>query len=241
MAVVGTAGWSIPRKDAERFPPQGTALERYSRVFEGVEVNSSFYRTHRTSTWAKWAECVPGSFRFAVKVPRTITHQARLIETDSLIAQFVEEIRPLGKKLELLLVQMPPSLGFDAATAARFFETLRSAIDAEIVCEPRHQSWFADNVDKLLANLRVTRAAADPALRASAAQPGGWAGLDYWRLHGSPEMYRSSYTTDAIDFYARRISQATADGRRSWCVFDNTATGAATANALSVVSMLKQM
>ncbi|QDX25082.1 DUF72 domain-containing protein [Sphingomonas suaedae] len=238
--VVGTAGWSIARADAERFPSEGTALERYSKVFEGVEINSSFHRTHRSSTWAKWAECVPARFRFAVKVPKTITHQAKLIEPDALISLFAEEIRPLGKKLELLLVQLPPSLAFDTSVAARFFEKLHTATDGRIVCEPRHRSWFVESADRLLAELRVARAAAEPALSAVAARPGGWPELEYWRLHGSPDMYRSSYTSEAIDCYARQISQASAAGRQSWCIFDNTAAGAAIANALSLVSMLGQ-
>lgn len=74
MAIVGTAGWSIARSDAHGFPAAGTALERYARVFGGVEINSSFHRAHRPSTWAKWAACVPAGFRFAVKIPKTITH-----------------------------------------------------------------------------------------------------------------------------------------------------------------------
>ncbi len=73
--IIGTAGWSIAAKEAASFPAEGTALERYSRVFSGVEVNSSFHRPHRSSTWVKWAVSVPEKFRFEVKMPKTITHQ----------------------------------------------------------------------------------------------------------------------------------------------------------------------
>ena len=238
-ATIGTAGWSIARKDADAFPPDGTALERYSRVFSGVEVNSSFHRAHRTSTWAKWAESVPEQFRFAVKVPKTITHHAKLIDVDPLIARFAEEVQQLGGKLAVLLVQLPPKLAFDAELAQRFFEKLRNAIDVEIACEPRNASWMEEDADAILRELRVARVAADPALGRSAASPGGWRGLAYWRLHGSPQMYRSPYREEAIDRYAVQIRSAMDDGIEPWCVFDNTAASEATGNALSLLAKLR--
>jgi len=237
-AVIGTAGWSLARKDAAAFPTEGTALERYSRVFNGVEVNSSFHRPHQASTWAKWAASVPEHFRFAAKIPKTITHQAKLVDVDTLIEQFAREVEQLGSKLKLLLVQLPPKLAFDAAVAERFFNDLRRSIGAEIVCEPRNISWFDDDADAMLRHLRVARAAADPALSPVASVPGGWRGLAYWRLHGSPKMYRSSYDDEAVEMYARHIRAAIDDGLDAWCMFDNTAASAATANALSLMAKL---
>lgn len=234
-AVIGTAGWSIPAKDSAGFPAEGTALERYSSVFGGVEINSSFHRPHRASVWAKWAASVPESFRFAVKVPKTITHQGKLVDCEDLTVRFTEEVEPLGAKLAVLLVQLPPKLVFDPDVAERFFTHLRSVTDARIACEPRNASWFEDEADALLARLLVARVAADPALGPAAAIPGGWQGLAYWRLHGSPVMYRSSYTESALNAYARQIRAAVGDGRTAWCMFDNTASAAATANALALM------
>src|SRR3954471_23178443 len=74
---IGTAGWSIPRDVADRFLADGSALERYASRFPVAEINSSFHRSHRPSTWERWAESVPADFRFSVKVPKTITHQAK--------------------------------------------------------------------------------------------------------------------------------------------------------------------
>lgn len=236
--VIGTAGWSIATKDAAAFPAEGTALERYSSVFDGVEVNSSFHRAHRATTWAKWAASVPERFRFAVKIPKTITHQAKLVDVDTLVSQFATEIEPLSSKLGLLLVQLPPKLGFDADVAEAFFTNLRRSIGAEIVCEPRHAAWFEDEADAVLMALRVARVAADPALGAAAAVPGGWRGIAYWRLHGAPAMYRSAYTDEAIDRYARQVREAADAGLTPWCVFDNTAASAATGNALSLMARL---
>jgi len=236
-AVIGTAGWSIPRNNASAFPTEGTALERYSRLFDGVEVNSSFYRPHRASTWARWAASVPDGFRFSVKIPKTITHLGKLRDLDPL-ADFARDIAPLGAKLAVLLVQLPPKLAFEAEVAERFFSRLRQMIDADIVCEPRNPSWFEDEANGLLDGLRIGRVAADPAPVEAAARPGGWLGLPYWRLHGSPVMYRSPYNDAAIDNYAQQISGALAQGRRPWCVFDNTAASAATGNALSLLERL---
>lgn len=237
-AVIGTAGWSIARENAAAFPTEGSALERYSRVFPGVEINSSFHRPHRASTWSRWAGSVPEQFRFAVKIPKTITHRAKLADAEALIGAFARDVEPLGSKLGVLLVQLPPKLGFDAGVAGPFFETLRQSTGAQIACEPRNSSWFEPEADLMLRRLRVARVAADPSLAPAAAVPGGWRGLAYWRLHGSPEIYRSSYADAALDGYAAQVRRSIEDGVETWCVFDNTAASAATGNALSLMSRL---
>ncbi|RZI77009.1 MAG: DUF72 domain-containing protein [Pseudomonas sp.] len=233
--TIGTAGWSIPWAASARFPSEGTALERYARVFDGVEVNSSFHRPHRTGTWARWAQSVPTHFRFAVKIPKTITHQAELRATEPLIGQFALEVAGLGAKLAVLLVQLPPKLEFDGPLTSSFFSLLRQSIDAQIACEPRHPSWFEGEASSTLKALRVARVAADPALGETAAVPGGWEGLAYWRLHGSPAMYRSPYSSEAINAYAHKLKRAKREGIDAWCMFDNTAASAATGNALSLM------
>jgi uncharacterized protein YecE (DUF72 family) len=237
-AVIGTAGWSIPVRNAGVFPSDGTALERYARVFDGVEVNSSFHRPHRVSTWAKWAASVPDGFRFAVKVPKSITHEAKLVGVAEQTAQFVREVEPLGSKLAVLLVQLPPKLGFDAPVVERFFTGLQELTGAQIACEPRNAGWFGEEADALLERLQVARVAADPALGAQAAVPGGWRGLNYWRLHGSPAMYRSSYSQEALAAYAEQIQSVLGNGLSAWCMFDNTAASEATGNALTLKAML---
>ena len=109
MVVVATAGWSIPRTVATQFPGEGTHLKRYARVLRGVEINSSFYRDHSSDTYARWAAQTPRTFRFAVKVPRTITHDARLRGARRPLEQFLLGVRGLGARLGPLLVQLPAS------------------------------------------------------------------------------------------------------------------------------------
>lgn len=115
--VIGTAGWSIPLTEAVRFPAEGSSLERYAARFRGAEINSSFHRPHRRSTWERWAASVPDGFRFSVKLPRTITHQHKLVGCGELLRTHLAEASLLGDKLAVHLVQLPPSLTFDTAAA----------------------------------------------------------------------------------------------------------------------------
>ena len=232
--VVGTAGWSIPTNLADAFAAEGSALERYAARFAGAEINSSFHRSHRPSSWERWAASVPDAFRFSVKLPKTITHQNKLAGCDALLDAYLAEVAPLGSKLAVHLVQLPPSLAYDEATAAPFFRALTSRTDAAIACEPRHPTWFAPDVDAFLDSWRVARVAADPARVPEAANPGGWRGLSYYRLHGSPVMYRSSYSDEQLDHYATALRAE----RNAWCIFDNTASSAATGNALALMDRL---
>ena len=231
---VGTAGWSIPRDVADAFPAEGSALERYASRFAVAEINSSFHRPHRLSTWERWRDSVPADFRFSVKLPKTITHQAKLVGCAELLDEFMAQAQVLGDKLGVLLVQLPPKLELDAQVASSFFADLRSRSHAKLACEPRNASWFSEEANALLRDLKVARVAADPAICDAAATPGGWPGLAYWRLHGSPVVYRSSYL-DRIDFYADRLLAARDE---SWCIFDNTASSAGGGDALALVEAL---
>ncbi len=236
---IGCAGWSVPREHAARFPTAGSHLERYAARFNAVEINSSFYRPHRPATYARWAASVPDDFRFAVKVPRTITHEHRLAGALDLLERFLGEVTALGEKLGPLLVQLPPGLPFRAGTARTFFTALRRRFAGTVVCEPRHPTWFGAPADRLLVDARVARVAADPAPVPAAGEPGGWTGHEYYRLHGSPQMYYSSYTPEFLDAVAGALRRAAARSVPAWCIFDNTALGAATADALALRARLE--
>ncbi len=235
MAItIGTAGWSIPRDIADRFPAEGSALERYSSRFPVAEINSSFHRPNRISTWERWRDSVPVDFRFSVKLPKTVTHQAKLAGCAALLDEFIAQAEVLGDKLAVLLVQLPPKLKLETSLARAFFTDLSSRTPTLIACEPRNPSWFSEPADALLRELRVARVAADPAICDAAARPGGWPGLAYWRLHGSPVVYRSSYR-DRIDTYADRLL---AGPSNKWCIFDNTASSAGAGDALALIEAI---
>jgi uncharacterized protein YecE (DUF72 family) len=231
--LVGTAGWSIPRATADRFPVEGTGLERYAARFPVLEINSSFHRSHRFATWERWRDSVPDGFRFSVKLSKTITHERKLVDCQDELDAFMTQAGLLADKLAILLVQLPPKLAFDAQVAEAFFEVLHGRCLAMLACEPRNASWFTDEANALLIEQRVSRVAADPAICAEAGRPGGWRGLSYWRLHGSPRMYRSSYE-DRIEAYADALRQEASE-RETWCIFDNTASSAAASDALALM------
>jgi uncharacterized protein YecE (DUF72 family) len=228
---VGCAGWSLPEAVRPAFPAEGTHLQRYAARLPAVEINSSFYRPHRPTTYARWAAGVPEHFRFSVKVPRTITHERRLVGTEDLLDGFLAEAGALGGRLGCLLVQLPPSLAYDPPTAEAFLAALRERYAGAAVLEPRHPSWFDPPAAELLRRHRIGRVGADPARVPAAAEPGGWPGTAYFRLHGSPRIYYSAYDEPFLDALAGRLRDVARHADGVWCVFDNTALGAAWANA----------
>jgi uncharacterized protein YecE (DUF72 family) len=234
-ARIGTAGWSIARDENDRFPAGGTALERYASQFRAVEINSSFHRPHRPSTWERWRDSVPDDFRFSVKIPKRITHERKLVDATEILDTFLQEVAHLGDKLGALLVQLPPKLSFDEEAAGAFFSHLGARAAAPVMCEPRHLSWFEAPAQALLDSLGISRVGADPAICPSAAIPAG--PVRYRRLHGSPVIYRSSYR-DRLPRLADALAEDLASGRESWCIFDNTASSAATGDALELAGMV---
>jgi uncharacterized protein YecE (DUF72 family) len=196
-------------------------------VFPCAEINSSFHRPHAASTYVRWAAATPAHFRFSVKVPKEITHVRRLRQSRAPLERFLEETSALGRKRGPLLIQLPPSFEFDARVVGRFLSLLRSLYAGPLACEPRHPSWF-DRASTLLVRFEVARVAADPACVPAAGEPGGWPGLTYYRLHGSPRVYWSAYDQDALNRLAASVRARQSD---AWCIFDNTASGAALENA----------
>ena len=239
MLFVGCAGWNIHRRTRELFAAEGTHLSRYAARLGAVEINSSFYRPHRAATYARWASSVPAQFRFATKMPKAITHERRLEGVRELLQPYFDAARHLGERLGPVLIQTPPSLEFQEDVAAAFFRDIRRAWSGQLVFEPRHRSWFSADVEQLLIEHEVARVAADPAAGApEAAEPGGWSGLAYYRLHGWPHVYYSTYRPEYLASLADRLRLQLASGKTVWCVFDNTALGAAASNALDLIARL---
>lgn len=237
---IGTAGWGLSRAVAEAFGGEGTHLERYARRMNAVEINSSFYRPHRRMTYERWAAATPEDFRFSVKVPKRITHEKRLRDCAEELRRFLEEIGGLGSKLGPLLVQLPPKLAWEESVAGGFFEILRGTHGGCIVFEPRHPSWFGDEPTEQLVQFRIARVAADPSVVAAAALPGGDLTTCYFRWHGSPRVYYSTYVSAVLEALATQLIKSETSSRDVWCIFDNTALGAAIENAMKMMEILTQ-
>lgn len=226
LTRLGCAGWSIGRDAAADFPGADSHLQRYARVLNAVEINSSFYKPHQPATYARWADSVPDDFRFSVKLPRSITHERRLADAAEPLARFADEAGTLGAKLGCVLIQLPPSLTLELSTAEPMLQQLRSHFGCMLACEARHPSWFGADATALLQAHGVVRVIADP----PAGQPGPYVPTTeqaYIRLHGSPRIYYSSYDDAYLHSVADWLRK-----RDGWCIFDNTASGAAILNAL---------
>ncbi|RZL67771.1 MAG: DUF72 domain-containing protein [Variovorax sp.] len=232
---IGCAGWSLPRAQWPRFPAEGSHLERYAARFDAVEIDTSFYRPHRRETYARWAASTPLGFRFAVKLPKAITHERKLVNAMAPFDAFLAQAGGLGDKLGCLLIQLPPSLVFDAAVVTRFLRDVRKRHEGAIALEPRHASWFGAIADTLLVRFRVARVLADPVLH-GAVTPGGWQRLVYVRMHGSPRRYWSAYDHAMLLRVGNRLVLAAKSGAQCWCILDNTAGGEAVGNALTLAT-----
>ena len=227
---IGTAGWTIPAALKPHFPGDGAQLDKYAARMNAVEINSSFYRPHQRKTYERWAASVPEDFRFSVKLPRNITHERRLQDFEAPLARFLGETAGLGDKLGVILVQLPPSLAFDAVAAAALFTALAGNA---IACEPRHASWFGPEAEAMMTRHGVARVAADPPRHREDGSPGGDRRVTYYRWHGSPRIYWSAYDDARLAALARTLR----DEAQAWCIFDNTAAGAALDDALRLRAM----
>ncbi|AMY11822.1 hypothetical protein LuPra_05087 [Luteitalea pratensis] len=213
-----------------RFDSYGTHLQRYSRWLRCAEINSSFYRPHAAATYAKWRESTLPDFRFAVKMPRTITHELKLQDAREPLVAFLAQTEGLAEKRGPILVQLPPSLAFDCSAVTPFLDLVRTMYGGPVVCEPRHPTWFSPDVTSLLEGYRISRVAADPPPVPAATVPAGWPRIAYFRLHGSPRTYWSRYDEHYMGTFAD-IVRSVPRAEEVWCIFDNTASGAAIENA----------
>ena len=153
---VGCSGWYYDSWLGHFYPANSDHrefLKYYSRVFNFVEIDSSFYRPPNLFVTKRWASITPDNFRFTAKFPRSITHEKRLADPENELRYFFDMMRPLQRKLLALLIQLPPSL-----TTKEGLKKLEILIDDMLdpefryAVEVRHPSWFDKSVYKLLSD-----------------------------------------------------------------------------------------
>lgn len=238
---VGTAAWNIPSQLRSAFPAEGTHLQRYAGVFNAVEINSSFYKPHKFQVYEKWASSVPDDFRFSVKLSQYFSHESRLQDSGEALEREIASIRGLGKKWGALLIQLPPSLKFESRAAAKFFKSVRKKCPVPVALEPRHESWSSTPALELLYENSINKVLADPE---PCRTPAKWrpqleASLRYFRLHGSPRIYRSLYSHELLQRLHTRLQASLSPSENTWVVFDNSMYGHATMNALEILKLIK--
>ncbi|HOS96076.1 MAG TPA: DUF72 domain-containing protein [Deltaproteobacteria bacterium] len=232
---VGTSGWNYDHWRGP-FYPEGLArtrwLEWYARTFSCVEVNATFYRSMRPSTFGKWAQTTPEGFVWAVKASRFITHVRRLRHADQALELFLDSLAPLGAKLGPVLFQLPPSLAFDPAMAESFLGILPRG--RRFTLEARHESWVSDEAMTCLRHANVAWCISDTAGRYPFREAVS-ADFAYIRLHGPKKLYASCYTEDELSAWAGKIRGLGVD---TYVFFDNDSEAHAPANAKRLRELL---
>ncbi len=222
---IGTAAWNIPRADWKSFPEEGSVLQRYSQVLNAVEINSSFYKDHMARTYEKWKDITPNEFRFSVKLNQRFTHKCDLKISSIDLIKNLESINYLDEKWRVLLLQFPASQKFYKDRMEKMLETIRRAFSGIIALEARNISWASDDSISLMNQYKVSKVIVDPEK-----YPGFEVGKEkYYRFHGTPEIYRSSYSEEYLSNLYEKIKACPDE---VWCIFDNTTFGHATTNAV---------
>ncbi len=235
---IGTSGWSYRHwREGAFYPPglkTGEQLEHYSRVFDCVELNSTFYHTPRDTTLAGWVARTPDGFLFAYKGSRAITHTRRLGDVAELVAFVLGRARLLGGKLGPVLWQLPPAFRCDLDRLAAFLDLLQT--DLRHAFEFRHESWFQTETYALLQRHGAALVWADtpafPLVKRATAP------FLYLRLHGHERLYASCYTDDELAAWAAEVRAAVAAGLDCYIFFDNDAEGYAPRNAVTLRDMV---
>lgn len=228
--VVGTCGFGYQEWRGRFYPPElGPAewLGFYAKVFEAVELDGTFYRPPERQVVAAWADALPETFALSAKVPRAITHEARLEgeAAAAMLAVFAHALEPLGDRLLAVVLQLPPSLGAGEGRErlARLLGTRPHGLPVAV--EFRNRSWDRPWLAGLLADAGADLAMAD--------RPGeplwpAWQGpVRYLRLLGdrqaTPVIGRSVRDRSPdLDRWARLLTEAGAgDGGRPAAAFAN--------------------
>jgi uncharacterized protein YecE (DUF72 family) len=231
---VGTSGWDYRHWRGLFYPddlPRNQWLAYFQTRFTTVELNASFYRVSRPSTYARWRQASPDGFFWAVKAHRGITHHARLKERE-LLEKFLASVEELKDSLAVILFQLPPSLKFDEGVTGRFLSWLPKGMRYAI--EPRHDTWFERRPLQLLQEHGVALCMADSGGRYPSAEE-LTAEFVYLRLHGSEQLYASRYSEEQIRSWAEKL---TAWKRPGFVYFNNDFHGYAVENAVELKKKL---
>lgn len=227
MIYSGTAAWTIPKIAAEHFPSEGSHLERYFSRLNCVEINSSFYKDHQPKSYKKWADATPENFRFSVKLNKRFTHECGLEIDEIDLMENLTGISELGEKFGVLLLQFPKSQDFHFDHMKTFYRTIRKVFKGPVALEARNMTWMNEDSIELIKQYNISKVTADPE-KCPVDLPSQ---IKYYRLHGSPDIYKSDYDEEFLNNLYDEMESATTD---VWCIFDNTTFGYATLNAITI-------
>ncbi|MGO9928002.1 MAG: DUF72 domain-containing protein [Mycobacterium sp.] len=234
---IGTSGWSYNHWADVLYPPglpSARRLTRYAEVFDTVELNASFYRWPKDSTFAAWRDQLPDGFTMSVKAHRGLTHYRRLALAEQGPEPWIERFERcwqlLGDRHGVLLVQLHPEQRRDDARLDAFLQSVPESI--RVAVELRHPSWDDSAVYRLLERRRTAYVVMSGG--GLACIPRATTDLVYVRMHGPDRdaMYAGCYSNDELRRWADRITHWDGDGRDVWVYFNNDLGGHAVRNAL---------
>lgn len=235
---IGTSGWSYYSFRGFFYPPSLKPrdwLKFYSQYFNTVEINATFYRTPRSSTFKKWYEETPEDFVFSVKAPKIITHIKKLKEIEEPLEIFLKSLAPLKEKARVLLFQLPPSFSYEKELIENFLKQL-PVKDYRCVIEIRHKSFHQEEFTELLKKYGVCLCFSDCGERYPSWYEVQTADFLYLRLHGSPKLYVSNYEEEDLERIINLIRSFQV--KEVYVYFDNTSLGYAVKNALTLKEKL---
>jgi len=236
--VIGTSGWQYRDWRGRFYPqrmPQRLWLEHYAAHFATVESNNAFYRLPERSTFEAWRTRTPADFRWAVKASRFLTHIKRLREPEEPVARLMGRAEGLGERLDVVLLQLPPTLRADV-------ELLRECLaqfpaGARVAVEPRHETWWTDEVRALLERYGAALCWAD---RDEEPVAPLWrtAGWSYLRLHRGVHDWR--YRPETLQLWADRLAATWEPDEDVLVYFNNDPGGAAVVDAVGFAEAVRR-
>jgi uncharacterized protein YecE (DUF72 family) len=214
--------------------PQSKWFEYYSRQFNTLELNVTFYRFPQHSFLQNWYKKSPEQFLFSVKAPRLITHYKQFNDTEKLLSDFYTTIRQgLMNKLGAVLFQLPPQAIFTEERLQKIIHSLDKSFNN--VVEFRHQSWWKKEIIKELSGHKISFCGVSyPGLPDKAIVNTFTA---YYRFHGLPVLYKSAYADQKLEQVAKTIKKHSL--QNAFIYFNNTASAAALGNATSFRSFVQ--
>jgi uncharacterized protein YecE (DUF72 family) len=235
--MAGTSGWQYRDWRGAFYPPgvpQRLWLEHYAGQFATVENNGTFYRLPSRDTFASWRDRVTDDFVMTVKASRYLTHVRRLRDPAEPTKRLVDAAAGLGDRLGPMLLQLPP----DMRAAPRLLEQCLRQFPAavRVAVEPRHESWWTDEVRDVLAAANAALCWTDR--RGSPLGP-LWrtAGWGYLRLHEGDGVPWPRYSGPTLEKWAERTTATWARDCDVYVYFNNDQNCAAPRDAATFAAL----
>lgn len=239
---IGTSGWSYKDWKGLFYPEKLKStdwLAYYAQRFPITEINSSFYHLPRKQTVENWVQNTPPGFLFCPKMSRHLTHLKRLKEPEEPLERFFSVFEPMQPKMGPVLLQLPPSLGFDPQDAAHLFTLLKKDYAAyHFALEVRHKSWLEEESLALLARYSIALVLSESGNRFPYAEKVTARSI-YIRFHGPNGRYNTSYDGETLRRFARLFLKWQQEGHELWIFFNNDYYGHAIQNARQLEEWLR--